>query len=103
MPLLLQKMLTPDMRHSSFFGNQTESFDGIAERKMCDIAQNDCITRISAKSCETTAKYFNQDVMAKPMDPYMATLYNDCKEKLSYQAKKTLSDSLLHHEASRHH
>lgn len=79
MPPLLQKMLTPDMIHSSFFGNQAESFDGIAERKMWDIAQNDCIKRISTKSCETTAKYFSQDENAKPRDPYKATLYNVCE------------------------
>lgn len=34
MPMLLQKMLTPDIKHSSFLGNQADSFDGTAERKM---------------------------------------------------------------------
>lgn len=78
-PLLLQKMLTPEIINSSFCGNQALSFDGIADRKMCDMAQKDCITSTSAKSCDVTAKYFNHDVDARLRDPYKATEYNDCK------------------------
>lgn len=81
MPLLLQKMLTPDIIHSSFWGNHALSFDGMADRKMCEMAQKDCITSTNAKSWDATAKYFSHDVEARPKDPNIATEYSDCREK----------------------
>lgn len=46
------------------------------------MAQNDCTTRISAKLCDTTAKYLSHEVDAKPRAPNKATLYKDCKNRI---------------------
>lgn len=68
-PAFVEKMLTPLMIHSSFLGNQAESFDGTADKKIWEMAQKDCITRIIPKFCDTTAKYLRHEVNASPREP----------------------------------